>query len=92
MICNNHKECSEMNIFDAIVQFSPTEANIFSIDRELNLGENRDESLGELPSESEADPKRSLPYVKRIDCASCGEEMEMTNAELEKMNKIEVKK
>ncbi len=77
-----------MTVFDAIVQFSPDEANIYSIDRDLNLGENRDASLGELPSESEADPEKSLPYVKRIDCASCGEEMEMTKAELEKMNQI----
>lgn len=94
MNCPHEKEnshCLEMDTFDAIVQFSPTEANIYSIDRDLNLGENRDASLGELPSESTADPDRNLPYVKRIDCASCGEEMEMTNAEIEKMNEIEVK-
>ncbi len=94
MNCPHEKEnsdCLEMNTFDAIVQFSSTESNIYSIDRELNLGENRDASLGELPSESAADPDRNLPYVKRIDCANCGEEMEMTNAEIEKMNKIEVK-
>lgn len=91
MNCPHEKEnsdCLEMETFDAIVQFSPDETNIYSIDRDLNLGENRDASLGELPSESEADPEKSLPYVKRIDCASCGEEMEMTKAELEKMNKI----
>ena len=91
MNCPHEKEnsdCLEMNTFDAIVQVSPTEANIFSIDRDLNLGENRDASLGELPSESTDDPDRILPYVKRIDCASCGNEMEMTNAEIEKMNVI----
>ncbi len=95
MNCPHEKEnsdCLEMDTFDAIVQMTSTEANIFSIDRDLNLGENRDASLGELPSESDADPDRNLPYVKRIDCASCGEEMEMTQAEIEKMNKIEVKK
>ncbi len=94
MNCPHEKEnsdCLEMTVFDAIVQINPTEANIFSIDRDLNLGENRDVSLGELPSESIVDPQKILPYVKRIDCSNCGEKMEMTNAEIQKMNEIEVK-
>jgi hypothetical protein len=84
--CTNDPECLKANIFDAVVQQNKTEAEIYEVDADMNLGRNRDLQLGELPSESDADPDRKTPYVKRIDCANCGDEADLTKSEWDKLN------
>ena len=57
----NNPECIKANIFDAVVQINKTEAEIYAVDSHMNLGENRDRDMGESPSESDAEPNRTLP-------------------------------
>ena len=75
MICNNQaceyfdKETDTI----AMLQVSPTESYVYDWHEKCGLGENKDEACGELPSEHDADSKRSLPYIYRIECNHCGE-------------------
>jgi hypothetical protein len=94
MYCNN-KDCElylikNQGMFDAVVQTTKNEAETFQMYSDVTLGINRTLDGCETPSESDAEPDKKLPYVKHIDCIECGEEIEMNESEIEKMEKLEI--
>ncbi len=61
----------------AVVQVTKDTAYDYEFSHEtFMVGKNLDVSYGEGGSESDAEPYRTLPYVKRIICRICEEELD----------------